>query len=71
MPELVPSGKEGSGIAFIEACTMLAVMVTTYIVTYGMQLLGMDTFTSFLIVPAVLAAILAAIQGIFFRKLNP
>ena len=71
VPELVPSGKEGSGIAFIEACTMLAVMVTTYIVTYGMQLLGMDTFTSFLIVPAVLAAILAAIQGIFFRKLNP
>lgn len=69
VPELVPSGKEGSGIAFIEACTMLAVMVTTYFVTYGMQLLHIRTITSFLIVPAIIVAILAAIHIVFSKKM--
>lgn len=69
VPALVPAGKEVSGIAFIEAGTMLAVTVTTYFVTYGMQVLHIQTFTSFMIVPAIIVAILAVIHIIFSKKM--
>lgn len=70
LPTLVDENKGASAVAFVEATTMIAVLVTTYFVTYAMQLLNLPTFTSFLPITLGIMAINTIVGAIAVKKAN-
>ena len=68
LPTLVDENKGASAVAFVEATTMIAVLVTTYFVTYAMQLLNLPTFTSFLPITLGIMAINTIVGAIAVKK---
>lgn len=62
IPSIVPESRIDDAIGYFTSISTALSCVTAYLVTWGMTLLGCETFTSFLIVPIVIFAITTLID---------